>query len=134
MVMYNLSEIANQWQPLAPFLTVPHKEAEYDNLSAFLDRLTDEVGNDESHPLAALMDTVGTLIEAYEKEHYPFSEGEPIDVLKYFMEKQNIRHGDLAELGSLRDISEILSGRRSLDIRQIKFLCKRFNVSSATFL
>ncbi len=132
--MYNLNEIADQWHPLAPFLTVPHKEAEYDNLSAFLDRLTDEVGNDENHPLAALMDTVGTLIEAYEKEHYPFSEGEPIDVLKYLMEKQNVTPSDLAESGSMRNISEILSGKRSLDIRQIKFLSKRFNVSPATFL
>ena len=68
MVMHSLSEISNKWQPLTPFLSAPHTEAEYDNLSAFLDQLIDEVGNDESHPLAALMDTVGTLIEAYDKE------------------------------------------------------------------
>ena len=70
---------------ISPFLSAPHTEDEYDNLSAFLDKLIDDVGNDESHPLAVLMDTVGTLIEAYDKEHFPFSEDDPIDVLKHLM-------------------------------------------------
>ncbi len=78
--MYSISEISNRWQPLAPFLSIPQTDVEYDNLSAFLDQLIDELGDDESHPLAALMDTVGTLIEAYDKEHFPFSEGDPIGV------------------------------------------------------
>ena len=132
--MYSMSEISNKWQPLAPFLSVPHTEVEYDNLSAFLDQLIDDVGNDESHPLAALMDTVGTLIEAYDKEHFPFSEGDPIDVLKYLMEKQNLTQSDLPELGSQGIISEILSGKRNLNVRQIKLLSKRFHIAPSTFL
>ena len=134
MVMYSLSEISNKWQPLAPFLSAPHTEAEYDNLSAFLDQLIDEVGNDESHPLAALMDTVGTLIEAYDKEHFPFSEGDPIDVLRYLMEKHNLAQSDMSELGSQGVVSEILSGKRNLNVRQIKLLSKRFHISPSTFL
>ena len=53
MVMYSLDEISNKWQPLAPFLSVPGTEDEYDNLAAFLDQLIDKVGNDEKHPLAS---------------------------------------------------------------------------------
>lgn len=30
-----------------------------------------EVGEDESHPLASLMEIVGVLIEKYEDEHVP---------------------------------------------------------------
>ena len=134
MVMHSLSEISNKWQPLAPFLSVPHTEAEYDNLSAFLDQLIDEVGNDDRHPLAALMDTVGTLIEAYDKEHFPFSEGDPIGVLKYLMENNNLTQSDLPELGSQGVVSEIVSGKRSLNVRQIKLLSKRFHISPSTFL
>jgi HTH-type transcriptional regulator / antitoxin HigA len=33
--------------------------------------LRDEVGDDETHPLAALMEVIGTLIEKYEDEHVP---------------------------------------------------------------
>ena len=50
---------------------VPHTEAEYDRLVSLLDRLVDEVGEDESHPLASLMEIVGVLIEKYEDEQVP---------------------------------------------------------------
>ncbi|MEA3436824.1 MAG: transcriptional regulator [Thermodesulfobacteriota bacterium] len=132
--MYSLSEILNKWQPLAPFLSVPHTEAEYDNLSTFLDQLFDEVGNDDFHPLAALMDTVGTLIEAYDKEHFPFLEGDPIGVLKYLMANHDLTQSNLPELGSQGVVSEIVSGKRSLNVRQIKLLSKRFHMSPSTFL
>ncbi len=132
--MYSISEISNRWQPLAPFLSIPHTDVEYDNLSAFLDQLIDDVGNDESHPLAALMDTVGTLIEAYDADHFPFSEGEPLDVLKYLIKKHHLTQSDLPELGSQGVVSEILSGKRSLNVRQIKLLSKRFHISPSTFL
>jgi HTH-type transcriptional regulator/antitoxin HigA len=36
-----------------------------------LDRLVSEVAEDESHPLASLMEIVGVLIEKYEDEHVP---------------------------------------------------------------
>jgi HTH-type transcriptional regulator/antitoxin HigA len=49
----------------------PHTEAEYQRLVTLLDRLVDEVGENESHPLASLMEIVGVLIEKYEDEHVP---------------------------------------------------------------
>lgn len=36
-----------------------------------LDRITNEVGEDENHPLASLMDVLGVLIEKYEDERVP---------------------------------------------------------------
>jgi HTH-type transcriptional regulator/antitoxin HigA len=33
--------------------------------------LIDEAGEDESHPLASLMEIVGVLIQKYETEHVP---------------------------------------------------------------
>jgi HTH-type transcriptional regulator/antitoxin HigA len=49
----------------------PHPEAEYHQLVALLDSMIDEVGEDESHPLASLMEIVDVLIEKYEDEHVP---------------------------------------------------------------
>ena len=37
----------------------------------FLDALIDEVGEEETHPLASLMEVIGVLIERYEEEHVP---------------------------------------------------------------
>ncbi len=59
------------WPVLAPLLCVPHSEEDYDRLVAFLDRLVDEVGEDQSHPLASLMEVVGVLVERYEDCHVP---------------------------------------------------------------
>lgn len=50
---------------------MPHSEEEYHRLVALLDSMIDEVGEDESHPLASLMEIIGVLIEKYEDEHVP---------------------------------------------------------------
>ena len=36
-----------------------------------LDELIDEVGEDETHPLASLMEILGVLIEHYEEAYVP---------------------------------------------------------------
>jgi len=53
------------------FLVVPTNEAEYNQLVAWLDEMTDIVRDDESHPLANMMDVLGMLIETYEDQHLP---------------------------------------------------------------
>ncbi len=59
------------WPEIAQAVFVPHTEAEYQQLVSLLDELVDEVGNDESHPLASLMEVIGLLIEKYEDDHVP---------------------------------------------------------------
>ncbi len=46
-------------------------EQDYQRLVRVLDTLVDEVGGDETHPLASLMEVVGALIERYEDEYVP---------------------------------------------------------------
>jgi HTH-type transcriptional regulator/antitoxin HigA len=43
----------------------------YRQLIELLDRITDQVGEDENHPLASPMDVLGVLIEKYEDEQVP---------------------------------------------------------------
>src|SRR3954471_20578181 len=57
------------WSSLAGKVYVPHSEEEYHRLVAVLDSFIDEVGEDESHPLASLMEVMGVLIEKYEDEN-----------------------------------------------------------------
>jgi HTH-type transcriptional regulator/antitoxin HigA len=49
--------------------TWPHNDREYRQLVKQLDRLVDEVGEDENHPLASRMEVLGVLIEKYEDEN-----------------------------------------------------------------
>lgn len=50
---------------------VPLAEGSYLQLAERLDALVDIVGEDGSHPLAPLMEFVGTFIKIYEDEHVP---------------------------------------------------------------
>jgi HTH-type transcriptional regulator/antitoxin HigA len=59
------------WPQIRPALFVPRNEREYRQLVKLLDRLIDEVGEDENHPLASLMEVIGVLIEKYEDDKVP---------------------------------------------------------------
>jgi len=129
-----LKEIAEIWPVIQPILSVPHSESDYNKLVVLLDSLIDEVGDNEKHPLASLMETVGNLVEMYETQYVPEISSNPIDTLKSLLMEHKLKQSDLAEIGSQGVVSEILSGKRQLNLRQIKRLSKRFKVSPAVFL
>lgn len=56
---------------MAQSVSVPHTPAEHEQLVNLLDRLIDQVCEDETHPLASLMEVFGVLIENYETENVP---------------------------------------------------------------
>lgn len=71
MVTYDVQRVRRAWPAVASLLFVPHTDREYRRLVAVLDNLIDSVGEDESHPLASMMEVIGVLIEKYEDEHVP---------------------------------------------------------------
>ena len=80
-----LERAINGWTPLADTLVAPHTEAAYQRLVAILDELIDTVGEDEEHPLAGLMETVGVLVKNYEDRHVPETSDNnmPINLLHF---------------------------------------------------
>ncbi len=66
-----IEPVAQVWSDLAPLLFVPHTESDYQRLVSLLDALLDRVGEDETNPLASLMEVVGALIERYGDEYMP---------------------------------------------------------------
>ena len=129
-----LEEISKLWPNIQNILSIPHAEEGYNRLVQLLDGVIDEVGDDESHPLASLMETLGSLIESYEAQNIPGIEGNPIDTLKALMAEHDLKQSDLPEIAGQGVISEILTGKRQLNVRQIKLLSMRFNVSPVVFM
>jgi len=127
-----MPEIHAHWQEIQPYMTI-RDEADYDRLVAQMNLLIDEVGTDETHPLYEFLDTMGTIIHAYEEKHYPIPEANGAGVLQYLMAEHGLRQSDLPEVGSQGVVSEILSGKRELNVRQIRALAQRFHVSPAVF-
>lgn len=126
-------KIQTHWSSISPLLTV-RNEKEYNAAVKRLNELLDEIGINEKHPLYSLLDTLGTLIYVYEEEHYPMPEASGIDVLRFLMEEHNLTQSDLPEVGSQGVVSEILNGKRELNVRQIRALAEKFNVSAAVFV
>ena len=109
-------------------------EGHYARMTQMLESLLDEAGGDEHHPVMGLVDIVGDLIEDYEAEQHQLPEVSGIDALKFLMAQHGLKQGDLEEIGSQGVVSEILTGKRELNVRQVRALSERFGVSTATFL
>ncbi|MFI3199845.1 MAG: transcriptional regulator [Methylococcaceae bacterium] len=130
-----LSTALMHWDYISPLLTPAFNEAEYQALIESLDVLLDKGAADESNPLAGLACMVGDLISTYEQKHYPMPQAmSNIEVLCFFMDRDNLRQQDLPEIGNQAKVSEVLSGRRAINLRQAKALSERFNVDLALFL
>lgn len=113
----------------------PIRDAEhYQRMVFMLEALLDEAGGNENHPAMGLVDIVGDLIEDYETEHHPMPDVTGIQALKFLMAQHGLKQTDLREIGSQGVVSEILTGKRDLNIRQIRALSERFGISPATFV
>lgn len=123
----------HHWEYIAPVLNTPETEADYQQLVDDLDTVLDEGGADESHPLAILAERMGDLISVYEQRHYKIN-ANGVDALKYLMSEHELRQTDLPEIGSQGVVSEILAGKRSLNIEQVRKLASRFQVSAEVFI
>ena len=129
-----IEQIAKVWPTVQDVFSVPHNDKNYKKLVSFLDEIVDKVRENESHPLASLMETMGSLVEAYEINNVPEPSGDPVKTLKTLMVDHGLKQTDLKEVGSQGVVSEILTGKRSLNIRQVKALSKKFHVSPAVFM
>lgn len=129
-----LDNISKIWPSVKSIFSVPHSEKEYQALVGTLDSLIDEIGNNDAHQLAPVMETVGKLIENYEDQVYIIEDAPPVEVLKYLMQEHGLKQSDLKEIGSQGIVSEILAGKRTLNIEQIKKVSKRFHVSPLVFI
>ncbi|MDQ3249527.1 MAG: helix-turn-helix domain-containing protein [Chloroflexota bacterium] len=121
------------WAKISPLLSIRNAH-EYDGAIERLNHLLDQIGTDENHSLYGLLDTLGTLIHAYEREHYPMPEASGVDMIHFFMEEHGLTQRQLPELRSQGVVSEILNGKRALNLRQIRALAERFQVSPDVFI
>lgn len=131
---HDLIDTIRVWPAVSKVLSTIHSQEQFDYSVKILDELIDEVKENENSNIDSLIDTLGTLIEDYEDRNTPEPEGDPIGCLKYLMKEHNLKQSDLKEIGSQGVMSEILNGRRQLNLRQIKSLSKKFNVSPAVFI
>ncbi|MGC2763557.1 MAG: helix-turn-helix domain-containing protein, partial [Candidatus Binatus sp.] len=120
-------------ESLEPFLAI-RTEREYDAAVERLNALVDEVGDNIKDARYRLVETLSVLIEAYDREHHSVPEASGIEVLRFLMKEHGLTQKDLPEIGSQGVVSEMLAGRRRLNVRQIQALAARFGVDPGVFI
>ncbi len=69
------------------------------------------------------LDVLATLIDAYEREHFPIDPADPVEAILFRMEQLGLERKDLEPfLGSRHRVSEVLNRRRGLSIEMIRRL------------
>ncbi|WP_339903255.1 transcriptional regulator [uncultured Cyclobacterium sp.] len=71
-----------------------------------------------------------TLIEKYEKEHYPISLPDPIDAIKDTMERKGLKDKDLIPaIGSKTTVSLVLNRKRPMKVEMVRKLSALLGLS-----
>ena len=98
-------------------------------------RSMEAVFDEETGPLADYAETLVILIEHYEENNFPVEKKQGVEVLKFLMEQNDLKQKDLVgSLGGKSTVSEILNGKRPLNLQHIRVLADKFHVKPATFV
>ena len=128
----NVTELLAPWGAVnaALGLSAPVRDdAHYAELLVFVDECFERFGADEQHPVFALVGLVATRIREYENRVSPWLENStPATRLAFLMDQHGLRQCDLPEVGAQSVVSDVLSGKRVLNLRQTKALAQRFSV------
>lgn len=122
------------WPTVSNVVSTIRSEEQYNKMVKMLDELIDEVNKKADPTKESLIDTLGTLIKDYEDRNIEEPKGDSIGALKYLLEENGLSQSELPEIGSQGVVSEILNGKRKLNLRQVVALSKKFSVSPSVFI
>jgi HTH-type transcriptional regulator/antitoxin HigA len=132
----NSAAIAQAWYVLHDALglaTPIRDDAHCARLAEFAESLADTLPDDANEPLWGLVSIIADRVNEYETRAHPMPELPPHQVLRELMTEWGLTQSDLPEVGTQSVISEILAGKRALNLRQVKALARRFHVPMELF-
>lgn len=119
-----------RWLP-APIATAAEYEQRLEQVEKLMEKGEQALSPEEGQ----LLDLLVTLIERYEKEHYPIDSVSPREMLQHLMEVHGLTHKDVWLLFNSKGVaSEVLNGHREISKAVAKKLADFFHVSPALFL
>lgn len=118
--------------------TMPRRietEAENEKYLKIVEQLMGRSEENISPEEEKLLDLLVTLIEEFEARAYPMKQIPPNEMLKYIIEERGMKQKDLLPIfGSEGIISEILKGKRQINLRQAKDLSEFLKVNVSLFI
>ena len=81
------------------------------------------------------LEVLSVLVKAYEEEHYPVPAPNPLDAIKFRLEQLNMSEGELSDIFGYRSRkSEILSGKRKLNLAMIRKLTEKLQIPAEVLI
>jgi HTH-type transcriptional regulator/antitoxin HigA len=81
------------------------------------------------------LDVLVTLVEAWERKHYPLDLPDPVEAIKYHMEQNGLAPRDLIPfIGSRNRVHEVLNRRRPLTLKMIQRLHAGLRIPAESLL
>ena len=107
-------------------------EADYE---ATLKEIEGLMSAEPDSPQGDRLDVLVTLVEAYEREHYPIGFPDPVEAIKFRMEQQGLSVEDLVPvIGRKNRVYEVLARKRPLTLRMIEGLHETFSIPAESLL
>ena len=86
-------------------------------------------------PEGERLDVLVTLVEAYERKHYPIDAPDPVEAIKFEMERRGLTVKDLVPMiGGTNRIYEILNRKRPLSLKMIWRLHKNLGIPAESLI
>ena len=80
-------------------------------------------------------DVLVTLIEAYEREHFPIEAPDPVEAIKFRMEQKGLSPKDLQPMiGRLNRVYEVLAGSRPLTMNMVRRLHRDLGIPAESLI
>jgi HTH-type transcriptional regulator/antitoxin HigA len=115
---------------IKPIRTQADYEAALAQVSPLFDR-EPEPGTAEGDRFDVLV----TLIEAYEREHFPIDAPDPIEAIKFRMEQQGLTPADLQPMiGRLNRVYEVLNRKRPLTMPMVRRLHRQLGIPAESLI
>ncbi len=81
------------------------------------------------------LDVLVTLIEAYERKHFPLELPDPVEAIKFQMDQKGITPKDLVPMiGRLNRVYEILNHKRPLTLKMIWKLHRGLDIPAESLI
>jgi HTH-type transcriptional regulator/antitoxin HigA len=86
-------------------------------------------------PEGERLDVLVTLIEAYERKHYPLDLPDPVEAIKFAMEQQGLGVQDLEPIiGRRNRVYEVLARKRPLTLKMIWNLHRKLGIPAESLI
>jgi HTH-type transcriptional regulator / antitoxin HigA len=136
--MKSLNKVLHHWESFAEIghdlLKPISSEADYDNVVAFLDEITDRMESLNDVRYLGLVQLLAQNIAAWEESHVIIPDSSPAEMLGFLMTQHQLKASDLKNLVDQSALSKILRGQRSISKQLAKAFAEKFRVPVSVFL